>query len=272
MRGEPRIARLLDHTVFGRRAPRDPVRGTDLAGVVDAVGDGVTGWAVGDAVYGEGSGTFADYALASQDQLAAIPAGVSFAAAATLPLAASTALLCLDETGLSETGTVVINGASGGVGTFAVPAVVSPRNVDLAASLGADAVVDYTVSDFTRTGRSYDAVVDLVGNRSLRELRRAVRPGGRLVLSGGGVSGQGRVVGPMRLLSGAKLVARFLPFEVRVPQSLPTADALRRVCEMVEAGAVRPVVDRTFTLEDVPEAIRYIETTHARAKVVITVT
>lgn len=282
MRGEPRVARLLDRTVFGRRAPREPVRGTDVAGVVDAVGGGVGSWTVGDAVFGEGAGTFADYALASQDQLAALPAGASFVEAASVPLAATTALLCLDETGLDDGGSVLINGASGGVGTFAVQAakalgmrvtaVVSSRNVDLAQSLDADEVIDYTASDFTRAGRTYDAVLDLVGNRTLRELRPTVRPGGRLVLSGGGVSGEGRFVGPMRLLMGAMAVARFQPFEIRVPQSVPTTDALRRVSEMVEAGTVRPMVDRTFALEDVPSAIRSMERTHARTKIVITVT
>jgi NADPH:quinone reductase-like Zn-dependent oxidoreductase len=281
MRGEPRVARLLSRKVFGHHAPRELVRGTDVAGVVDAVGDGVNGWTVGDAVFGEGSGTFADYALASQDQLAALPAGASFAEAASVPLAASTALLCLDETGLSESGSVLINGASGGVGSFAVQvakayglhvtAVVSTRNAALAESLGADEVIDYTASDFTRTGQAYDAVVDLVGNRTLRELRPAVRPGGRLVLSGGGVSGEGRIVGPMRLLMVATAVARLQPFEIRVPQSVPTSDVLRRVSEMIEAGLVRPVVDRSFALEDVAAAIGYMEGAHARAKVVITV-
>lgn len=281
MRGEPRIARLVDRTVFGRRAPRDLVRGTDLAGVVDAVGDGVTDWAVGDAVFGEGSGAFADHALASHDQLAALPTGVSFAEAASLPLAASTAMLCLDETGLGEGGSVLINGASGGVGTFAVQlaktlglhvtAVASARNADLAESLGADEVIDYTASDFTRAGQTYDAVVDLVGNRTLRELRTTVRPGGRLVLSGGGVSGEGRIIGPMRLLMGATAAARFQPFEMRFPQAVPTSDGLRRISQMVESGAVRPVIDQTFALEDVIAAIRYMEGTHARAKVVIAV-
>lgn len=281
MRGEPRVARLLDRRVFGRHAPRELVRGTDLAGVIDAVGDGVTAWRVGDAVFGEGTGTFADYALASQDQLAPLPTDVSFPEAASLPLAASTALLCLDETGPVPGGTVLINGASGGVGSFAVQiakahgqhvtAVVSTRNADLATSLGADEVIDYTSRDFTQVGRTYDAVVDLVGNRALRELRRTVRPGGRLVLSGGGVPGQGRVVGPMRLLMGTMAVARFQPFEVRVPQSVPDSVALRRVAKMVEVGAVRPVVDRAFALEDVPAAIRYMEEAHARAKVIVTV-
>jgi NADPH:quinone reductase-like Zn-dependent oxidoreductase len=281
MRGEPRLARLLDRTVFGPRAPRDNVRGTDLAGVIDAVGDGVTRYAIGDAVFGEGVGTFADYALASEGQIAGLPAGVSFAEAAALPLAASTALLCLDEAGLEPGDTVLINGASGGVGTFAVQAakalgahvtaVVSSRNVEHAESLGADEVSDYTVADFTATGRSYDAVVDLVGNRSLRELRTTVRPGGRLVLSGGGTSGEGRIVGPMRLLVGATAVARFQPFEIRVPQSVPTSAMLGRVLELVEAGTMRPVVDRTFPLEAVSSAFDHMEREHARAKVVITV-
>ena len=232
-------------------------------------------------MFGEGTGTFAEYAVAAADQVAAVPAGVSFAEAAAAPLAASTALLCLEEAGVAEGGTVLVNGASGGVGTFAlqaakargwrVTAVVSSRNVELAASLGADEVVDYTVTDFTRTGHSYDAVVDLVGNRSLRELRPTVRPGGRLVLSGGGTSGEGRLVGPVRLLAGAMAVARFQPFQIRVPQSRPTTQTLERVRRLVETGAVRPVVDRTFPLDDVAAAIRYLEVEHARAKVVITV-
>ncbi len=281
MRGEPRVARLLDTSAFGQRAPRTPVRGTDLAGVVAAVGPGVTRWAVGDAVFGEGTGTFAEYAVAAADRVAGLPAGVSFEEAAAIPLGASTALLCVEEAGAAQCGTVLINGASGGVGTFAiqiakalgwgVTAVVSPRNLDLAGSLGADEVVDYAVADFTRTGQSYDAVVDLVGNRSLRELRRTVRPGGTLVLSGGGTSGEGRVVGPMRLLIGATAVAQFQPFQIRVPQAQPTTRTLERVKRLVESGAVRPVIDRVFPLDDVPAAIRYLEVEHARAKVVITV-
>jgi NADPH:quinone reductase-like Zn-dependent oxidoreductase len=282
MRGEPRAARLLNRTVFGSSAPRELVRGTDLAGVVDAVGEAVTDWAVGDVVFGEGSGTFADYALASQDQLAALPEGLDFAEAASVPLAATTALLCLDDAGLRPGGSLLINGASGGVGTFAVQiakamdthvtAVVSSRNVDLAESLGADHVVDYTASDFTRSNRTYDAVLDLVGNRTLRELRRTVRRRGRLVLSGGGVSGAGRFVGSMRLLIGSMAMARFQPFEIRVPQAVPTTDALLRVSRMIEAGTVRPVIDKTFGLEGVSAAVEYMEGAHARAKVVITVT
>jgi NADPH:quinone reductase-like Zn-dependent oxidoreductase len=281
MRGEPRLARLMDRTVFALRRPRLAVRGTDVAGVVEAVGAGVTRWKPGDAVFGEGAGTFAEYALASADQLAEVPTGMPFDQAAALPLAATTALLCLDLTGLTPGDEVLVNGASGGVGTFAVQlakamglhvtAVVSTRNVPLARSLGADDVDDYTVTDFTRTGRAYDAVVDLVGNRRLRELRRSVRPGARLVLSGGGRSGEGRIVGPLRLLLGATAAARFLPFEVVVPQAVPTTGTLERVAELTASGRVRPVIDRTFTLEDSAAAVRYVETEHGRGKVVITV-
>lgn len=280
MRGEPRLARLMDRTVFARRGPRIATRGTDLAGVVEAVGDGVSRWKPGDVVFGEGIGTFAEYALASADQLAALPAGTPFDQAAALPLAASTALLCLDETRLGPGGGVLINGASGGVGTFAVQAakakglhvtaVVSRRNVPLARLVGADEVVVYTATDFTRTGRTYDAVVDLVGNRRLRDLRRAVRPGGRLVLSGGGRPGEGRLVGPLRLLMGAIAVARFQPFEVTVPQTVPTTATLERVADLLASDALSPVIDRTFALEETAAALRYVETDHARAKVVIT--
>lgn len=281
MRGEPRVARLMDRSLFGRRGPRVAVRGTDFAGVVEAVGTDVFAWRPGDVVFGEGVGTFADYAIASADQVAPAPAHTTFEQAAALPLAAATALLCLDETGLEAGGRVLVNGASGGVGTFAVQAaksaglhvtaVVSTRNVELVESLGADEVVDYTKTDFTRSGRAWDAVVDLVGNHRLRDLRSIVRAGGRLVLSGGGNSGEGRIFGPMKLLVGAMALARFQPFEVRAPQSVPTTEVLERVSGMVSAGQLLPVVDRIFSLDDAPAAIRHVETEHARGKVVIAI-
>jgi NADPH:quinone reductase-like Zn-dependent oxidoreductase len=280
MRGEPRVARLMDRTLFGRRGPRVAVRGTDFAGVVEAVGTDVTAWQPGDVVFGEGVGTFAERAIASADQVATVPAGTTFEQAAALPLAASTALLCLDETGLEAGGRVLINGASGGVGTFAiqaakatglhVTAVVSTRNVELVESLGADEVVDYTKTDFTRSGRAWDAVVDLVGNHRLRDLRRVVRPGGRLILSGGGNSGEGRVLGPMKLLAGALALARFQPFEVHAPQSVPTTAVLERVAAMVTSGRLLPMVDRTFVLDDAAAAVRHVEVQHTSGKVVIT--
>jgi NADPH:quinone reductase-like Zn-dependent oxidoreductase len=281
MRGEPRLARLMDRTVFARRGPRVATRGTDLAGVVEAVGAGVTRWQPGDEVFGEGTGTFADHALAADDQLAALPAGLSFEHAAALPLAAVTALLCVEEARPATRGTILVNGASGGVGTFAlqiakhlqlhVTAVVSPRHVDLVRSLGADDVVDYTSTDFTQTGRAYDAVVDLVGNRRLRDLGRAVRPGGRLVLSGGGRPGEGRTVGPLRLLLGAAAAARFTSYDVVAPRAVPDTHSLERVAALVAAGTVRPVIDRVVTLEDVPAALHHVETVHPQGKVVVSV-
>ncbi len=281
MRGEPRVARLMDRTLFGRRGPRVAVRGTDFAGVVEAVGTDVTSRRPGDAVFGEGVGTFADYAIASADQVAPVPAGTTFEQAAALPLAAATALLCLDETGLGVGGRVLINGASGGVGTFAVQAakamglhvtaVVSTRNVELVESLGADDAIDYTATNFTRTGRTWDAVVDLVGNHRLRDLRSTIRAGGRLVLSGGGNSGEGRILGPMKLLVGAIALARFQPFEVRAPQSVPTTEVLERVAMMVAGGRLQPVVDRTYSLDETAAAVRHVEAEHTRGKVVVRV-
>jgi NADPH:quinone reductase-like Zn-dependent oxidoreductase len=281
MRGEPRLARILDPSAFGLRRPRIPTRGTDLAGVVESVGAAVTRWRPGDAVFGEGVGTCAEHAVASADHLAAVPDRVSFEQAAALPLAATTAMLCVTAAQPRSGSHVLINGASGGVGTFAVQlarsmqlhvtAVVSPRNVKLAEELGADHTFDYTSGDFTDDDQQYDVVVDLVGNRRLGSLRRVVRPGGALVLSGGGVSGAGRTVGPLRLLMGATAAARFLPFHVLTPQATPDTGMLTKIGELVATGQIRPVIDRRFPLEATADAIRYLETEHAKAKVVITI-
>ena len=220
MRGEPRLARLLARDTFGLRRPRLATRGTDLAGIVEAVGASVTRWQPGDAVFGEGAGTLAEHAVAPADQLAAIPNGVTFEQAAALPLAATAAHLCLSAADPEPGSSILINGASGGVGTFAiqmakskqmhVTAVVSARNTELARRLGADQIIDYTKHDFTHDHGQYDVVLDLVGNRRLRELRKVVLPDGALVLSGGGVSGKGRVIGPMRLLIWGQLSGEVL--------------------------------------------------------------
>lgn len=282
MRGEPRLARLLDRRSFGLRGPRVAIRGTDLAGTVEAIGEGVARWRVGDEVFGEGTATLADHAVVPADQLVAIPHGLGFGEAAALPLAASTALTCLDAADPAPGASILLNGASGGVGTFAiqmakamglqVTAVVSARNSALASSLGADRVVDYTRADFTLEGVQYDVVVDLVGNRSLRALRRASRPGGALVLSGGGVSGTGRVLGPLRLLTWGQLYGGLRGVRVLVPQARPDAAVLARVAELVAAQQVAPVIDRRFPLEYAADAIRYMENDHTSGKVVITTT
>ena len=280
MRGEPRLARLLDRGTFALRRPRVATRGTDLAGTVEAISDDVTRWRVGDHVFGEGTATFADYAVVPAAQLAPLPSGLGFDEAATLPLAGTTALLCLDAASPAPGQSVLVNGASGGVGTFAiqiakamsldVTAVVSTRNVALAKSLGADRVIDYTAEDFTHTGIQHDVVVDLVGNRGLRDLRKVVRPGGALVLSGGGVSGQGRLVGPLRLLVWGQLYGRASGLRVITPQAAPDSVLLERIATLASTGQVTPVIDRHFRLDDTAEALRYVEVQHASGKVVVT--
>jgi len=282
MRGEPRLARLLDRSSFGLRHPRIAVRGTDIAGTIEAIGAEVTRWRVGDHVFGEGAAALADHAVVPAHQLAPIPNGLGFDEAAALPLAATTAMLIVDAADPAPGYTVLVNGASGGVGTFViqfakarqlyVTAVVSPRNAALARSLGADRVIDYTVDDFTLEGVQHDVVVDLVGNRKLRELRRASRPGGAIVLSGGGVSGTGRVLGPLKLLIWGQVYGVLRRVRVLVPQAVPDAEALERIAELVVAQKVRPVIDRCFRLEDAADAIRYMETEHTSGKVVITTT
>jgi len=281
MRGEPRVARLLDPTTFGRRGPRIPIRGTDLAGIVEAVGHGVERWKVGDRVFGEGTGTFAQHAVARADRLAAIPSGTNFEDAGAAPLAATTASLCVDAADPAQGSSILINGASGGVGTFAiqfakakglhVTAVVSTRNLAQAERLGADRVIDYT-TDAVIGEDTYDVVIDLVGNLRLRQLRRLLRPEGALVLSGGGVSGKGRFVGPLKLLIWAQLHSRFSGLRVYLPQAEPETDGLEHIAALMAAGKVTPVIDRRFDLEHAADAIEYLENEHARAKVVITVT
>jgi NADPH:quinone reductase-like Zn-dependent oxidoreductase len=281
MRGEPRLARLLDRTVFGRSAPRVTIRGTDFAGTVDAVGAGVTRWQPGDPVFGEADAALAEYVVTSQELVAQVPAGASLPQAAALPLAASTALMCLRAGHPVPGARLLINGASGGVGTFAiqlattmglhVTAVCSARNADLARSLGADAVIDYNVEDFCAAPDRYDMVLDLVGNRSVRDLRRLVHPSGTLILSGGGVSGEGRWVGPLGLLVRAQLLALLPGPRIITPQAVPSTERLEELAGLVAAGSVTPVVDRVFDLDHGADALRYLETEHARAKVIVTI-
>ncbi|MFB6614357.1 NAD(P)-dependent alcohol dehydrogenase [Streptomyces sp. NPDC056367] len=278
MRGDPYVARLA----FGLTRPRQPIQGSDFAGVVEAVGTGVTRLRPGDEVYGEaGGGAFAEYVCAPQGVVGPKPAGLTFEQAAAVPLAGNTALMGLRDLGRLQPGQhVLVNGASGGVGTFAVQiakalgaevtGVCSTRNVDLVRSLGADHVVDYKQEDFTRTGLRYDLVLDLVGNRTLADQRRALTPTGCLVLSGGGVSEGGSLFGPMGLLIRGTLMSRFGNLRIHVLTAKPSADNLAALRELVERGAVTPAVDRAYPLSEGAEAIRYLEVEHASAKVVIT--
>jgi NADPH:quinone reductase-like Zn-dependent oxidoreductase len=282
MRGEPRLARVLDRTVFGRRAPQVAIRGTDFAGTVREVGEHVTDWRPGDLVFGEADGAWAEYTVASQDAIAPVPASVTALEAAALPLAGTTALTCLDAARLGPGDHILVNGASGGVGTFAiqmarargvhVTAVCSARNAGQAQALGAEVVIDYATTDFCATGDRYGAVLDLVGNRCVRELRRLVRSTGTLVLSGGGVPGTGRLLGPLGLLLRAQLLARTPGPRIVIPQARPTTTQLRDLATLTDARAVAPVVDRVFHLDDAADAVRHVETEHARGKVVLTIT
>ncbi|MFJ3724789.1 NAD(P)-dependent alcohol dehydrogenase [Streptomyces sp. NPDC090045] len=278
MRGDPYLARL----VLGLGAPKVKVRGTDFAGVVEAVGKDVTGLRPGDEVFGEAEGAFAEYVCAPAEAVAAMPAGLTYEQAAALPLAGNTALMGLRDLGRVRPGQrVLVNGASGGVGTFAVQiakafgaevtGVCGPRNVDLVRSLGADHVVDYSREDFTRRGPRHDLVLDLVGNRSLADCRRALTPAGTLVLSGGGVSDGGSLVGPMALLVKGQALSLFVGQRLLVLTATPRRENLEALRDLVEPGEVTPVIDRAYPLREVPEAIRYLEVEHARAKVVITV-
>jgi NADPH:quinone reductase-like Zn-dependent oxidoreductase len=284
MRGDPYVARLMSPATFGRHGPRRPIRGCDIAGRVEAVGRDVTRFRPGDEVYGDlgdADGAFAEYACAPVDAIEPKPANLSFAQAAALPLAGNTALMGVQAAGVRAGQRVLVNGASGGVGTFAVQlakaagaevtAVCSTRNVDLVRSLGADHVVDYTREDFVRAGQPYDVVFDLVGNRSLADCRRALTPTGTLVLAGGGVSGGTHVVGPVGLILRGALLSRFVRHRIVVLQAKRSRENLATLRKLAEAGTVTPVIDRTYALSDVPDAIRYVETEHARAKVVITV-
>ncbi|MBG0850766.1 NAD(P)-dependent alcohol dehydrogenase [Streptomyces spinoverrucosus] len=278
LHGDPKIARLM----MGLRRPKAAIRGRDFAGVVEAVGGGVKGLAPGDEVYGEADGAFAEFVCVADGAVDRKPAGLSFEQAAAMPLAANTALVGLRDVARVRPGQkVLVNGASGGVGTFAVQlakaygaevgGVCGTRNVELVRSLGADHVIDYTREDFTRAGRRYEVVLDLVGNRSLGEFRRTLTPDGTLVLSGGGVYEGGSLFGPMTLLFKRRAVAPFVRqrlLELSAHQSKANLTALR---ELVESGKLTPVVERTYPLSEAAAAIRHLEVEHARAKIVVVV-
>ncbi len=282
MRGDPYIARLMAPAELGLAAPKIKVRGTDFAGRVEAIGRGVTRFRRGDEVFGEIHGAFAEYVCVPDDLLELKPVNLTFEQAAAMPLAANTALMGLRDAARVQPGQhVLINGASGGVGTFAVQiakslgadvtGVCSTRNVDLVRSIGADHVIDYTRDDFTRNGRRYDVVFDLVGNRSLSDCRRALTPTGTLILSGGGVSKGGSLIGPLALIIRALVLSRFVRQRLIALTATPSRENLATLRELAESGRITPVIDRTYPLSEAPEAIRYLEQEHARGKVVIIV-
>ncbi|MET9226212.1 NAD(P)-dependent alcohol dehydrogenase [Lentzea sp. NPDC003310] len=275
MRGDPYFARL----VLGWKGPKARIRGMDFAGVVEETGPGVGGMVqVGDEVFGEVEGSFAEYVRVRADLVQHKPSTLSFEQAATLPMAGNTAWMGLRE--LQAGQKVLINGASGGVGLLAVQiakarkavvtGVCSTRNVDQVRSVGADHVVDYRTTDFTRSGQRYDVVFDLVGNRSMSELRSVLTPDGTLVLSGGGSFTGGVLLGPYRLIFQARLLARFTRQRLVVLEAKPSKENLGALRDLAEAGKLVPVIERTYPLTDAPAAIRHVEAEHARAKVVVT--
>jgi NADPH:quinone reductase-like Zn-dependent oxidoreductase len=282
MRGDPYLARL---TMGGLKRPPTRIRGRDFSGRVVTTGRNVTRFQPGDDVYGDlglRSGAFAEYVAVPVDQVEHKPANLTHEQAAAVPLAANTALIGLRDTADLKAGQrILVNGASGGVGTFAVQlaksygaevtAVCSPRNADLVRELGADHVIDYTREDFTTSGQTYDVVFDLVGNHSLGAFRRALTPDGVFLLSGGGTSNGGSLVGPMGLFITAQLTRRFVRQRLVAVQEKPSSANLVALRELIEAGEITPVIDRTYPLSEAAEAIRYVEEEHARAKVVITV-
>ena len=278
MRGDPYVMRLAS----GLRRPSNPIRGFDFAGTVAAVGDAVTATAVGDDVFGstygyDGSnGAFAAYAIVDPENVAAMPTSVTFEEAAGLPMAGTTALQGLRKGGVERDTSVLINGASGGVGTLAVQiadalgaeatGVCSTRNLDLVTELGADHAIDYTETDFADAGERYDCVFDLVGNRSLADLRRVLAPDGTLVASGGE---GGRWLGPFPMLLRGVVTNRFVGQQLTWLFAETTRADLEELAAMCDDGAIEPVIDRVYPFEETPEAMAHVETGHARGKVVV---
>ena len=265
---------------YGLRAPKTPVPGMAMAGVVGAVGKDVTRFQPGDEVFGIGKGAYAEYARAPENKLAPKPANLSFEKAAVVAISGSTALQAARDKGRIEPGQkVLIIGASGGVGTYAVQlakafgaevtGVCSTTKVDMVRSLGADHVIDYTREDFADGEQRYDVILDIGGNRSLSQLRRALTRKGTLVLVGG--EDGGRWLGGMDRQLRMLLLSPFVGQQLRSLLSKENHEDLIVLKELIEAGKVTPVIDRTFPLTDVPKAIRYMEEGHVRGKVVITV-
>jgi len=250
----------------------------DFAGTVEAVGKDVRQFKPGDEVFGGRSGAFAEYVSVPEDKALALkPANMSFQQAASVPIAAITALQALRDKGQIKPGQkVLINGASGGVGTFAVQiaksygaevtGVCSTRNLEMVRSIGADHVIDYRQEDYTETGQRYDLIIDMVGNHSLSENRRALTPAGTLVIVGGA---KGNWIGPLMSPIKALLYSPFVEQKFVMLLARMRKDDLIILGDLMEAGKMTPVIDLQFPLSEVPEAIRYSEQGHARGKIVI---
>jgi len=273
MTGEPFVMRFAT----GLRKPKQPIPGTDVAGTVEAVGKDVQALQPGDEVFGWGSGAFAEYARATEDHFVKKPANLTFEQAAAVGVSATTALQLLRDNGQVQPGQkVLINGASGGVGTFAVQiakafgaevtGVSSTRNVELVRSIGADHVIDYTDEDFTKGGRCYDLILDNVGNHSMAETRRALTPDGKLISNGGGHAA-GKLGRTIRTAVASMFVRQQAAPSVKTQN---TAD-LQALKTLVEAGRITPVIGGTYPLERTREAIEHVAQGHARGTIVLAV-
>jgi NADPH:quinone reductase-like Zn-dependent oxidoreductase len=273
MTGRPYVMRAAT----GLRRPKNRVPGTDIAGTVEAVGKDVRELRPGDDVFGWCTGAFAEYARAPEDQLVRKPASLTFEQAAAVGLSATTALQLLRDDGNLQPGqTVLVNGASGGVGTFAVQiakafgaevtGVTSTKNVEIVRSIGADHVIDYTSEDFTNGGRRYDLILDNVGNRSMSATRRALNPNGTLLSNGGG-----HADGKLWRVIKTAVVSMFVRQQGRPSVKTQNRADLIALAELVEAGKLTPVIDKTYPLGDTPKAISHVAAGHARGTVVIAV-
>ena len=278
--GTPYVMRAMG---VGLRKPKNIRVGTDFAGTVEAVGKNVTQYKAGDEVFGGAPGAFGQYLCRrATGSVAAKPAGVSFEQAAAINIAGITALQAVRDKGKVATGQkVLINGASGGVGTFAVQiaksygadvtGVCSARNAELVQSLGADHVIDYTKEDFTKGDQRYDVVLDNVANHSLSECKRVLTDNGIYVMIGGGGASEQGFLGAIGNVFKAGIYSRFVKQKMGFMMANPSTDDLSLLAGMVESGKLKAVIDRTYTLDQVPEAVRYVEEGHARGKVVVTV-
>jgi NADPH:quinone reductase-like Zn-dependent oxidoreductase len=274
MRGSPYFMRLGT----GLGAPKDTRLGVDFAGTVEAVGRDVTQFKPGDDVFGGKSGAFAEYVTIRDDRALVLkPDNVTFEQAASVPVAAITALQALRDKGQIKPGQkVLINGASGGVGTFAVQiakafgaevtGVCSTRNVEMVRSIGADHVIDYTREDYSKSRQRYDLIIDMVGNHSLLENKDVLKPGGNLVLVGGS---KGNWIGPLLGPINALILSPFVDQNFVLLLAQLNKEDLTVLRDFMQAGKVKPVIDRQFRLSEVPAAIRYSEEGHARGKIVI---
>ena len=273
--GEPRLIRLAG---FGVRRPKNPVPGTDVAGRVTAVGANVTRFRPGDEVFGSGRGTYAEYAAVPAKNLVQKPPNVSFEEAAAVPISALAALQGLRKGKVQAGQRVLVIGAGGGVGSYAVQLAVaagaevtgisSRAKMDLVRSLGADDVLDYAREQITDGGRRYDLILDTGGNRKLRDLRRALTPGGTLVIVGAEVGGWRQGIERQLL---AMLLNPFLKKKTRSFVSMPRQADLQSLADQLAAGTLRAAVDRTFPLDEAGAAIRYLRDGKAKGKVVLTV-